>query len=187
MESFNLFDEPKPIFPVIEYSECSSITPETLGKIINGELEYDVEGYTIIDCRYNYEYRGGHIQGAINISDPKDMEFFLENNIQNGKSMAIILHCEYSSIRAPKMFRHIRDLDRFKHLRTYPELDYPHLFVLDGGYKAFFSQYADLCEPKEYVKMSDSRFDEEYNDAKGKVKSRKARGKRQLIFLNFQP
>lgn len=186
MESFNLFDEPKPIFPVIEYSERQSITPETLSKIIKGELEYDAQGYTIIDCRYNYEYEGGHIQGAINISDPEDLANYLENNVQNGKSRAIIFHCEYSSIRAPNMFRHIRDLDRFKHLRTYPELDYPHLFVLDGGYRAFFVQYADLCEPREYVKMSDSRFCEEYNYAKGKVKSRSTRGKRQLILFNFQ-
>lgn len=34
----------------------------------------------IIDCRFAYEFRGGHIKGAINISDPKVIELlFIEN------------------------------------------------------------------------------------------------------------
>ena len=26
--------------------------------------------YEIIDCRFDFEYSGGHIRGAVNISDP---------------------------------------------------------------------------------------------------------------------
>lgn len=31
-------------------------------------------GYIIVDCRFDYEYRGGHISGAINISDPQELD-----------------------------------------------------------------------------------------------------------------
>lgn len=35
----------------------------------------------VIDCRFPYEFRGGHVKGAINISDPKVLEFlFIENH-----------------------------------------------------------------------------------------------------------
>jgi len=34
----------------------------------------------IVDCRFDYEYVGGHIKGARNISDPVKMkEFFLKD------------------------------------------------------------------------------------------------------------
>ena len=36
--------------------------------------------HIIIDCRFSYEFRGGHIKGAVNISDPKVIEtLFIEN------------------------------------------------------------------------------------------------------------
>lgn len=38
------------------------------------------EKLIIIDCRYSYEYQGGHIQGALNIQDPNEMESKLFNN-----------------------------------------------------------------------------------------------------------
>jgi len=28
----------------------------------------------IIDCRFDYEYNGGHIEGAINLNTPEQME-----------------------------------------------------------------------------------------------------------------
>lgn len=49
----------------------------------------------------------------------------------------IIFYCEFSSERGPRMFRHIRNLDRRMHLASYPALAVPHMYVLAGGYKAF--------------------------------------------------
>eukprot|EP01018_Ginkgo_biloba_P014365 Gb_10573 [translate_table: standard] len=164
--------ERKYIFPVVSGPNgFPTITPETLSKIIKGELDFDAKSYTIVDCRHFFEYAGGHIRGAINIADPDDMEEYYEENVKNGKSTAIIFHCEFSSNRAPRMFQFVRDEDRKKHLRTYPELDYPHLYLLRGGYKAFYEQFSDLCEPKGYVKMTDVRFAKDLSVAKRKMKA----------------
>eukprot|EP01018_Ginkgo_biloba_P014364 Gb_10572 [translate_table: standard] len=162
--------ERKNIFPVVSGpTEFPTITPEILSKIIKGELDFDAKSYTIVDCRHFFEYAGGHIRGAINIDDPDDMEEYYEENVKNGKSIAIIFHCEFSSSRAPKMLHYVRNEDRKKHFRTYPELDYPHLYLLGGGYKAFYEQFSDLCEPKGYVKMTDTRFAKDLSVAKRKM------------------
>jgi rhodanese-related sulfurtransferase len=28
----------------------------------------------VIDCRFDYEYKGGHIKGAVNIRSPEELE-----------------------------------------------------------------------------------------------------------------
>ncbi len=36
--------------------------------------------YLVIDCRFDYEYQAGHINGAINLNTPEQMEaFFLRD------------------------------------------------------------------------------------------------------------
>ena len=30
--------------------------------------------YIIVDCRWDYEYQGGHIKGALNIDNVSDLE-----------------------------------------------------------------------------------------------------------------
>lgn len=44
----------------------NSITPDILASFI----EHETRPYLIIDCRFDYEYNGGHIKNAINITDP---------------------------------------------------------------------------------------------------------------------
>ncbi len=39
-------------------------------------------------------------------------------------------------------FKHMRNLDRLAHMETYPELAFPNMFLLKGGYKAFFELYS---------------------------------------------
>ncbi|VDM93312.1 unnamed protein product, partial [Litomosoides sigmodontis] len=64
--------------------------------------------YALIDCRYPYEYRGGHIKGALNIYDP----VVLENSFfpKCPKTLKImiekipIFYCEYSSARGPLLY-----------------------------------------------------------------------------------
>jgi len=47
----------------------------------------------------------------------------------------------------------LRQCDRAQHAFCYPSLTYPEVYLLDGGYKAFFERYSQLCSPREYVPM----------------------------------
>lgn len=38
-------------------------------------------------------------------------------------------------------------------MHRYPALSYPEIYVLDGGYKEFFNEYRERCEPQQYIKM----------------------------------
>lgn len=67
----------------------------------------DVHEYRIIDCRYPYEYAGGHIRGAENIWRQEDLlEKFFSEHLQYPQEEVreiFIFHCEFSSKRGPKM------------------------------------------------------------------------------------
>jgi len=48
------------------------------------------------------------------------------------------------------MRKHDRDQN------CYPNLHYPELYLLDGGYKAFFENHQELCEPQKYLPMEEN-------------------------------
>merc|ERR1711892_120525 len=129
------------------------IDDKTLVSLQKGEKSDVIT--TIIDARYPYEFRGGHIKGAVNLYT-KDMclDYFYgaqgqaqgllnaigekENFSSNGPPKhVIVFHCEFSSERAPAMLRFLRKNDRAKNV--YPNLDFPELYLLKDGYKNFFS------------------------------------------------
>ncbi|KFO19309.1 M-phase inducer phosphatase 3 [Fukomys damarensis] len=118
----------------------------------SGEFQDLIEEFCIIDCRYPYEYLGGHIQGALNLYSQKELyDFFLKRPIiplDIQKRIIIVFHCEFSSERGPRMCRSLREEDRV--LNQYPALYYPELYVLQGGYRDFFLEYKELCEPQSY-------------------------------------
>eukprot|EP00741_Cyanophora_paradoxa_P001104 tig00000459_g1064.t1 len=144
------------VLPTVQSSEnpdvrCISI--DTLAHLIENPLEHTK--VHVVDCRYPYEFEGGHIVGAKNYWLPSDMEeqLFQQPPDQTGTETCIwIFHCEFSSKRAPHMWRHIRKLDR--RVNTYPNLCYPQIFVVEGGYARFFARYRRLCTPPEYVPMN---------------------------------
>jgi len=47
----------------------------------------------------------------------------------------------------------LRQCDRANHADSYPSLSYPELYLLEGGYKAFYEQHGRLCSPRDYVPM----------------------------------
>ena len=65
-----------------------------------------------IDCRFPYEYDGGHISGAFNLwTFEKVMAAFFTHPIApitEAKTFAVIFHCEFSSHRAPTQCKNLR-------------------------------------------------------------------------------
>jgi M-phase inducer tyrosine phosphatase len=42
-------------------------------------------------------------------------------------------------------------------MHRYPELTYPEIYILEGGYSSFFNQHKMRCEPQDYVEMDDEK------------------------------
>ncbi|XP_076411081.1 M-phase inducer phosphatase 3 isoform X2 [Peromyscus maniculatus bairdii] len=137
------------------HQDLKYITPDTVAALLAGHFQSLIEKFYIIDCRYPYEYLGGHILGALNLHSQKELhEFFLKKPIvplDIQKRIIIVFLCEFSSERGPRMCRSLREKDRA--LNQYPALYYPELYVLKGGYRDFFPEYMELCEPQSYCPM----------------------------------
>ncbi|XP_050413472.1 M-phase inducer phosphatase-like [Patella vulgata] len=135
-----------------KHSDLISIESKTVGRLLQGEYSQD---YTIIGCRYPYEFDGGHIQGAMNIFTEEGIRSFLENQRASVicKRQVLVFHCEFSSKRGPKLMRLLRSLDRKENSHRYPELYYPEIYLLDGGYKAFYECNKAQCNPQAYLPM----------------------------------
>merc|ERR1712088_1275707 len=73
------------------------------------------------------------------------------------KADIIIFHCEFSSERGPRLMSLLRKRDRDLNNATYPALHYPECYLLSKGYKEFYENYPELCEPRAYVTINDPR------------------------------
>lgn len=120
------------------------ISVDVAKQVIEGV--YGIE-YQVIDCRFAYEYNGGHIMNAINISSSREVAPLLRS------PKVLIFHCEFSSIRAPRLAQCLRNMDRMRN--PYPHLSVPEIYVMEGGYKKFYRKYPEMCSPQGYVAMND--------------------------------
>ncbi|XP_069779633.1 M-phase inducer phosphatase 2 isoform X2 [Narcine bancroftii] len=148
-------------------------------QLVNGTFDGVVERFLLFDCRYPYEYDGGHIKGALNLHMEDEMEYFLKKPIvpvDEAKRVIIIFHCEFSSERGPRMCRFLREKDREVNGTDYPKLHYPELYVLKGGYNEFFPKFKLYCEPQGYRPMNHEDFKDDYR--KFRLKSRTWAGER---------
>lgn len=154
-------------FPEGQNDSIPRIDRATLLRVLDGQFNDAFDHKLVIDCRFEYEYEGGHINEAINYND-KDLlatHLFRANPataadgtlpplpLERGGRTLIVLHCEYSAHRAPLMARHIRAEDRAVNAEHYPRLSYPELYILDGGYSGFFGEHPCRCYPQAYVEM----------------------------------
>ncbi|XP_068091412.1 M-phase inducer phosphatase 1 [Hyperolius riggenbachi] len=167
------------LFPTVSgrHQELRYITPELMVRVLSGHYDPFIERCVIIDCRYPYEYEGGHIKGAINLFMEQEVEdYLLKNPIcsTSSKRVIIIFHCEFSSERGPRMCKFLREKDR--DLNEYPSLYYPELYILAGGYKDFFPTHKSFCEPETYRPMLHEDFKEDLR--KFRTKSRTWAGER---------
>ena len=84
-----------------------------LNELLDGAYNSRLNNYYIIDCRFDYEYNGGHIPGAININTTAGVEEFLlglaakkpepSTSGDVTKKTILVFHCEFSVKRAPTL------------------------------------------------------------------------------------
>jgi len=138
--------------------ELNCLSSEMVGKLVMGAFNHFYDKILIIDCRFDYEYNAGHIFGALNFPKIEDLiQFLIEDPCFHlfGEKLCLVYHCEFSSHRAPKAYNKIRSLDRKRNEYQYPKLFYPEMYLLEGGYKEFWKQKSELCEPHGYMEMKD--------------------------------
>ncbi|XP_008585498.1 PREDICTED: M-phase inducer phosphatase 2 isoform X1 [Galeopterus variegatus] len=156
-----------------KHQDLKYISPETMVALLMGKFSNIVEKFVIVDCRYPYEYEGGHIKTAVNLPLERDAEnFLLQSPITAhslDKRIILIFHCEFSSERGPRMCRFIRERDRAAN--DYPSLYYPEMYILKGGYKEFFPQHPSFCEPQDYRPMNHEAFKDELKTFRLKTRS----------------
>jgi len=76
---------------------------------MSGAYKEAVESYEVIDCRYPYEYNGGHIKSAINLHTQRQVfeRFMMSKERKVGsdhtKREILIFHCEFSAQRGPDL------------------------------------------------------------------------------------
>lgn len=147
------------------------ISQETMIDVLENKYSDKYDMIKIIDCRFEYEYNGGHIENAVNFNDKQHLahELFKEDP---PPSTLLVFHCEYSVHRAPLIAKYIRSHDRHVNIVNYPKLTYPEIYILDGGYSSFFRSYRAKCFPQNYVEMSDERHEQACERGLAKVKGR---------------
>jgi len=156
---------------VVVVVTCAWLVPSQVADLLDGKFAEQVPNFVIVDCRYEFEYEGGHIRGAINILEATELvQRFLTNPDLSQGAPVLLFHCEFSKNRGPKMLKLLRNLDRKIHADTYPDLYYPELYLINKGYRNVYAQRPAVCEPQAYTEMSDPRFHEVQLAAHSRVK-----------------
>jgi M-phase inducer tyrosine phosphatase len=154
------------------------ISPATLVDVLEGRYQDEIKDYHVIDCRFGYEYDGGHVPGAINLSTIERVKAHILTAGQglhanqplplrtqsgrcdgdgNRRKTVLIFHCEFSCKRAPSLALALRHADRALQ-QDYPSCHFPELYILEGGYCAFFKAFPTVCQPQRYVEMDDPTY-----------------------------
>lgn len=157
--------------PDSEPDSLPRISQDTMVDILDSKYNSQYERILVIDCRFEYEYNGGHIENAVNFNDKQQLANQLFTSL-TPESTLLIFHCEYSVHRAPLTAKFIRSHDRTVNVENYPNLTYPEMYVLDGGYSKFFAGHRSKCFPQNYVEMNDQRHEQACERGMAKVKQR---------------
>uniref|UniRef100_A0A8R1TVT4 protein-tyrosine-phosphatase n=1 Tax=Onchocerca volvulus TaxID=6282 RepID=A0A8R1TVT4_ONCVO len=160
--------------PDVPSSAFACISAKTLAELLMSmTMEQFLQRFILIDCRYPFEFLGGHIRGAYNLFDPAAVEAaFYPNNIEQRAQLMtkkLIFYCEFSQKRAPSIAYELRALDRKLNVGRYPMVDYPEMYLLQYGYSSFYLRYNEvpnLLEPNGYVKMNDTEHLDELRNYK---------------------
>lgn len=168
-----------PHFESEQIGDLPRITGATMIDVLDGKFNHIHDTVLVVDCRFEYEYDGGHIHGAVNFNDKEKLAerlFDISSPTSTSTSRSLIIfHCEYSVHRAPMMAKFLRSHDRTVNGERYPALTYPEAYILEGGYSSFFKEYRSRCFPQEYVEMDAQEHARACEKGLGKVKQQRPR------------
>lgn len=93
------------------HSDLKSVSVHTMARLLRGEFKDSVASFKVIDCRYPYEFDGGHIRDALNLYTQEHIITELVNTKTETPKVApdmpmhniVVFHCEFSSERGPKL------------------------------------------------------------------------------------
>lgn len=91
---------------ISDHCDLKTITPSTLASLVLGFFKDSVGSYEIIDCRYPYEYEGGHVTGALNMYTRTQVQEALLKDVTllgSKEKHILVFHCEFSAQRGPNM------------------------------------------------------------------------------------
>ena len=88
---------------ISEEESLPRITKETMIDVLDGKYQQRYNKAIVVDCRFEYEYNGGHIEGAVNVNSKEELAKKLFDSPLSEKTL-LIFHCEYSAHRAPLMY-----------------------------------------------------------------------------------
>jgi M-phase inducer tyrosine phosphatase len=131
------------------------VSPAELHELMKDPLFHGYNDILILDARFGYEYEGGHIRNAQNVAAPAQMLAIYDRYRYD--NVCVVIHCEFSQERGPNLLSAFREHDRSVNRDCYPHIAYPHVFLLEGGYRRFAHEFAEDCEGG-YVTMRDDEY-----------------------------
>lgn len=134
-----------------------TIAPDQMIKFFLGDFSgFDFTEIVIVDARYPFEYKGGHLKGAMNVpcttqdSWQGALKKMFFDAREDGHRIGIVFHCEFSQARAPTELKWFRKHDRMLPGNVYPNLSFPYVMKLEGGFKRFSLEYPPPTYPSVY-------------------------------------
>ena len=86
-----------------------------------------------------------HSKSAINLNSRQQaLERIYNDYKQNSEQIKIVFYCTYSQNGALQGYWAFRDMDRRANI--YPNISYPNMFVLEGGYHKFYQEHQLFCD-----------------------------------------
>lgn len=78
------------------------IQSSTLYEVMKGQYDHRYSALKLVDCRFAYEFEGGHITTAVNCKSWDDLDSILFNDSLS-ESTLVVLYCEFSLYRVSRL------------------------------------------------------------------------------------
>ncbi|CAD6992716.1 unnamed protein product [Ceratitis capitata] len=148
------------VLPLMEgrHRDLKSISCETMARLLRGDFN-----------------DGGHIRGAQNLYTHEQIleEFKTQQKTEMDQCNAATDNRRniHFPLARTKIITILRSTDRERNTNCYPSLDYPEIYLLHNGYKEFFENHSELCDPIDYRPMLEPAYNSAYRHFRAKTKS----------------